>query len=401
MGGKSADAPDYRGAAEEQGQASQALTQQQTVANRPNQYTPWGSSEWQQGQGGQWTQNINLDPSLQAALDSQQNVQMGRSELAEGLINRTGQELDDPFNWGGVPQAGQAPQAGQGLDPSALTAQGAAPNAQAYQAQDVQRGLDFTGAQSLDAGGAYNPDFAQTQFDRQMSLMGPQMEQSREMLDSRLRNQGLRPGTEAYDRAMKDLQDQQGEMTTRLTQDSMRLGADEQQRQFGREMGTRQQQVGEIGAQGQFANQATNQAVQQQLAQGGQRFGEGMALANLSDQQRAQQAQEQLSYGQQRFQQEMGAGSFQNQLRQQGIAEEAQRRGMSINEMNALLTGQQVQNPAMPQFAQAGAAQTPNYLGAAQAQGNFDLGNQQNAFMPWQMLGNMGGQALGSMTFGG
>ncbi|MBU90821.1 MAG: hypothetical protein CL475_00165, partial [Acidobacteria bacterium] len=59
-------------------------------------------------------------------------------------------------------------------------------------------------------------------------------------------------------------------------------------------------------------------------------------------------------------------------LRQQAIAEEAQRRGMSINEMNALMTGQQVATPQMPQFLGAGAAQAPQLLAAAQAQGNFD-----------------------------
>lgn len=61
-------------------------------------------------------------------------------------------------------------------------------------------------------------------------------------------------------------------------------------------------------------------------------------------------------------------------LRNNAIAEEAQRRGMSLNELNALLTGQQV---SMPQgmsgapSSTANASQTPDLLGAAQAQGNF------------------------------
>jgi len=59
-------------------------------------------------------------------------------------------------------------------------------------------------------------------------------------------------------------------------------------------------------------------------------------------------------------------------IRQQGVAEEAQRRGMSLNELNALLTGQQVSMPqGMGQApnSTAGRADTTNYLGAAQAQG--------------------------------
>jgi hypothetical protein len=63
----------------------------------------------------------------------------------------------------------------------------------------------------------------------------------------------------------------------------------------------------------------------------------------------------------------------QTTLRQQGIAEEAQRRGMSLNELNALLTGQQVNSPQMPSFMGASAGQAPNLLGAAQMQGDYGL----------------------------
>jgi len=71
----------------------------------------------------------------------------------------------------------------------------------------------------------------------------------------------------------------------------------------------------------------------------------------------------------------------QNQLRQQAIAEMLQRRGTSLNEMNALLNGQQVQMPQMPSFNTAGLAQTPNIVGALQSQYDAQLGayNAQNA----------------------
>jgi hypothetical protein len=84
---------------------------------------------------------------------------------------------------------------------------------------------------------------------------------------------------------------------------------------------------------------------------------------------------------QQQNQMNLGAAAFQNQLRQQAIAEEMQRRGMSLNELNALLSGQQVALPQMPSFVQSGRAETPNLLGAAQAQYDAQLGavNAQNA----------------------
>lgn len=67
--------------------------------------------------------------------------------------------------------------------------------------------------------------------------------------------------------------------------------------------------------------------------------------------------------------------------RQQGIAEMLQRRGSTLNEINALLGGQQVGMPQFPGFAQAGMAATPDYLGALgqQYQGNLNSYNAQQA----------------------
>ena len=87
--------------------------------------------------------------------------------------------------------------------------------------------------------------------------------------------------------------------------------------------------------------------------------------------------------------------NYQNQLRQQAIAEQMQRRGMSLNEMNALLSGQQVNLPQMPSFVSSGRAETPNILGATQMGYDAALGatNAQNA-----MFGNLlgAGAQLGS-----
>ena len=71
-----------------------------------------------------------------------------------------------------------------------------------------------------------------------------------------------------------------------------------------------------------------------------------------------------------------GAMGAENQARQQAIAEMAQQRGMSLNELNALLTGQQVSMPQMPSFNQAQRAEPLQALAAAQARGSFDQSNQ-------------------------
>ena len=116
-------------------------------------------------------------------------------------------------------------------------------------------------------------------------------------------------------------------------------------------------------------------------------------MRRLSDQESRQDLQNlQASFGEGRAQ-----GGFQGQLRQQGIAEEAQRRGMSLNELNALLTGQQVGAPQMPAFQGAGAAQPPNLLGAATAQGGYNMQaaqmDQQGDQALWGGLGAAAGTA--------
>jgi hypothetical protein len=110
----------------------------------------------------------------------------------------------------------------------------------------------------------------------------------------------------------------------------------------------------------------SDQLARQQLGIQEQALAQGRAQAQLQQQLR------QSALGEQ-----MQIGSYQDTLRQRQIAEEAMRRGMSLNEMNALLSGQQVGSPSMPAFQGATKADATNFLGAAQAAGNFDMQNYQ------------------------
>jgi hypothetical protein len=115
--------PDYAGAAQQQGEASKEVTNMQNWANRPNQYSPFGSQTWSTQattdpatgqQVTQWNQNTSLNPNLQQALDSQINTQRDRSQLAGGFMDRVKSEYAQPFNWGGLPErAGTSNLSGQ------------------------------------------------------------------------------------------------------------------------------------------------------------------------------------------------------------------------------------------------------------------------------------------------
>jgi hypothetical protein len=49
---------------------SMALANQQTQANRPDQTTPYGQSNWSQDANGNWSQNVSFSPGMQGANDS-------------------------------------------------------------------------------------------------------------------------------------------------------------------------------------------------------------------------------------------------------------------------------------------------------------------------------------------
>lgn len=136
----------------------------------------------------------------------------------------------------------------------------------------------------------------------------------------------------------------------------------------------------QANAQNQSAAQFANQA-----AQGN--FGMGQQNAALQNQ-----------VAQQQFQQGLANANLSNQSRQQAIQEQAYMRQLPLNELNALRTGAQVQNPQFQPYQGANIGQTPIFQ-AAQLQGQADqnIYNQQagsaNSFNTGLMnlLGTAGG----------
>jgi hypothetical protein len=353
--------PDYRGAAQEQAGASKEITNIQTWANRPTQNTPWGSTTWNTNATtdpatGQavtaWTQNTTLNPQLQDALNDQLSIQSGRSDLANSFMGRVANEYSQPFNYNNLPAMAQAQGPGQ-LQTGSRN-----------YSQNLAAGFDF-GAPLPQVDASYRDTVA----DQLMTRMQPVHDYQQRQLETKLANQGFVQGSEAYNRALTELnQRQAGERFNALD-----TAGSEAQRLYNMQMGTAQQGYNQNLQAAQFQNQALGQA-------------SALDLANM---QAGNQAMSQQYGLNQQY------ADAQNRLRQQAIAEQAQRRGMSLNEMNALLSGQQVAMPTMPSFAAASKAETPNLLGAMQMGYDAQLGAynaDQAAF------GNLisGGAQLGS-----
>tara|TARA_R110000851_G_scaffold32777_5_gene87686 strand:+ start:36 stop:1496 length:1461 start_codon:yes stop_codon:yes gene_type:complete len=474
-------APDYRGAARETAAGNLANLREQTKLNRVNQKTPFGDMLWHgtQGQPG-YGQELRLTPNQQAIFDAQEEQQFQRQSAGAGLTDRMWGDMQRPDNYydnlpevagtpnvptygNGLGQYGQLDQLGDYGQLSQLQNQGRLgmlsewgnmpdPDASGI-GQNLGPEGQAAGVQDrMGAGGqsGYDPRFAQQAFDRQMSLVSPRQEQNLESLEVSLRNQGLTPGSEAYDRAMTDLRNQQGEETNRLSADAVGIGRAEQQAEFGRGMQNNQfdlsaggQRFGQEAQRAQFLDQqrAARMAEQsgafdarlnaaswmndkrglqnqEQLARAGfldaqrsrqnqeqlgragfyddqraQMNQEQLGRAGFYNDQRQQQAQEQLGFGGQAFTQQMQGAEFQNMLRQRAIAEQRGIETSSLNLMNAAQNGQQVGMPQMPGYNTAGYVGGPDMLGAAKMQGDLDAANYATSMGPVTAL-------AGSMNFG-
>ena len=89
-----------------------------------------------------------------------------------------------------------------------------------------------------------------------------------------------------------------------------------------------------------------------------------------------------LGSNNQNYNQAMQGSAYANQIRQQQITESMTKRGFSLNEINALLSGQQVGMPSMPNFSQAAAAEAaPLYQAAADQASLANAANPMNALI--------------------
>ena len=89
-----------------------------------------------------------------------------------------------------------------------------------------------------------------------------------------------------------------------------------------------------------------------------------------------------MGANQQNFGQAMQGSNYANQIRQQQLTEGMQRRNQSLNEINALQSGQQVNSPQMPNFSQASSAAPAPVYQAGVDQGNYNASqNPTNALL--------------------
>ncbi|NBW20196.1 MAG: hypothetical protein EBR82_70730, partial [Caulobacteraceae bacterium] len=260
-------APDYAGAAVAQGAANKETAVAQARLNNPNIYSPYGNQTVTWGTPdatgvAQPTINQTLTPEAQRALTAQQNLQANLATLGGQSYGTAFDVMSKPFDYRG----------------------------------QVQTSLDTSGIAKMPV------NAGTTGQEAIMSRLEPSLAKNRVSTETQLINQGLRPGSEAYDNAIKLLGQQETDQRT----------------------------------------QAALQGI------------------NLD-----------MSANTQGFNQALQGGQFGNTAQQQALAQAITQRQLPLNEINALMSGSQIQNPTFSPYSGSNIAPPPIANATAQ-QGAFD-----------------------------
>jgi len=310
-------APDYTGAAQQTAQGNVDAARVATAANRVNQVTPYGNLNYTQSGtdpygNPTWTATTTLSDVGQQLLNNQNAASLGLGSAINAQLGQVQQKMGQGFN----PQTGPI-----------TTNVGQA---------DLQTKADY-------AGGMQGWDKANQLL---MQRLQPQMDIQQRTLDAKLANQGVVPGTEAYNRAKTQLGMQQSDLLNQAQLSGLQAGNTLfQQGLQGAQFGNAAQQQG-------FANRLTN--------------------ANLG-----------------------------NQAQQQQYNQALTNYNMPLNTLSALRSGAQVQNPSFVNSAQQATTSGPDILGATQMGYNAQMGNfnAQQAAQQGLNSGLMGLGGAGIMAF--
>lgn len=267
--------------------------------NNYNQNTPDGSLKYDQTGSYNWfdpytgknydiprfTATQTLSPQQQAIKDQNDAAELNLGKLANSQSGRLNDVLGKPMDISGAPAAG---------DPSKL-------GTPSYQ--------QFGNGPKLQT--SYTDDFSVDRTkveDALMSRINPQLESDRSALDQRLANQGIMPGSEAYKTAMN----QNAQASNDARMQAVLAGGQEQTRLA--QLANQQATFGNNANQQMYNNET--QATQGNNALAGQSFADRQKMFDA-----------------------------QNASRSQYLSEQYAQRNQPINEISALLSGAQVQNP--------------------------------------------------------
>jgi hypothetical protein len=364
-------APNYTQAAQQQGVSNVETAYAQNVLNNPNMTTPYGSSTYTPGAQigtnpdgspiyGPGSEVQTLSPAQQGLLNSSNQAKQTSLNILNQDAPNIQNALLQPFGYSqAVPQGGYLP--GTGPTQSMQYGIGAT--------GPIQGQINTAGVSPVpQAGQGFLNQVEQAQYAQGAQFLNPQFQQAQTALTGQLANQGIMPGSAAYNTAVNNLALQQTGAYQNLINNSITSGQQAAQGLFGMQLAGNQTGFGEAQQSGQFANAAQSQQVQELLAQ--------MQAANAAVGSQASIASNEAQLA--------------AQEQAQGYQQYATNRTMPINMISALLNGSQVTNPTFNAYSPTAIQTTPIMQGAiAQGQANA-AGASANAGKMGSGLGALG-----------
>jgi hypothetical protein len=276
--------------------------------------------------GDRWTSTVNLDPRVQALLDSDLATRQGLTNTINSALGRTNEVLGQDIDYGSLPAAGDWQQAYDfarsmftDLDPQIQGQQGLTTQGQQLLGQQLGRLGQYVSQPLPTANDATRQRVEKALYDRAVAMLNPRFQQQESDLRSILMNRGLTEGSEAWTRELDNLGRARNSAYSDAMWTAIDRGGEEQQRLLGMELGVRNQGIGESRAVADITG-----GISGRLAELiGQETGQNTAASNIAGQQ----------------------FSMQNQQRQLALNEQERQRARILNELASLRTGATVPMP--------------------------------------------------------
>lgn len=230
-GGDAPDAPDYVKLAQLDAQNQQKLLEQQTIANRVNQYGPLGSITYTRDNAGGFDQ-AGYDRAMAAYQKAMQSYSSGGGAPPLGTVpfRATNSMATPTMAAPNMPTRDQFTTQGSGqwsqnttLSPEmqAILDQNLSSKDQSY--QQLQQALGNINSNNLPLAAVNAGETAQ---DAILRRVNPQLDIQENQLRQRLVNQGLRPGTPAWDREMTLMNQSRNDATSQAALQGINVAND-------------------------------------------------------------------------------------------------------------------------------------------------------------------------------
>jgi len=294
-----------------------------------------------------------LTPTAQATIDAQQRVQQRLAELGETAMTNVANTLSTPF----VPTTTEIQHDFGGYKD--------VPDAANYMAKTsvpLQYAIDTSGAVAMPI------NAGTTAQELILKRLNPTIEAGDVSFRQQLANQGLVPGTEAYDKAFRNREMSKNDLINQAALQGINL-----------DLAARQQNINELLGLGNFANQAQLAGAGLYNTAMGQNFNQGITGQSLG------------------YNQALNRAQFRNTAQQQQLAQDLALRSQPIQELAAIMGGSQIQLPQFSGYQPVNVAAAPTFPATqAQYQGQLAQANAQNAANSQltQGLFQLGGAAL-------